>query len=343
MSVTLRVCEEECKWDALVEKSSHGTIFHTWKFLKTVEKHSGSKLYPLVGYNGTEPVGLYPLFFQKRLFLRMVFSPPPHCTVHYLGPLLIEREEVKASKKELTFLEFQKATDDFIYKDLRANYVSIVTSPGVKDSRPFIWDDYEVKPLYNYQLDISADLEDTVRKSRKGLQWDIRKAEKNGVKIRVGGSEDLIKVYESNERRYQEQNKADLTKKEYVMELFSVLDPGRFVVLVAEQNGIYVGGIIMLCYNKKAIGWMGPSKPAIKGLAVNDLLVWELVKKFKSEGYSLYEEGGNTERLCDFKTKYDPFLEPYFSFKKYKSSYSRILETFYMKIFRPLIARKRER
>jgi hypothetical protein len=48
MSIELRVAEknEGKSWDRMVEASTYGTIFHTWKWLKIIEKHTKSKLYP---------------------------------------------------------------------------------------------------------------------------------------------------------------------------------------------------------------------------------------------------------------------------------------------------------
>jgi hypothetical protein len=48
MNIELRVAEknEGKSWDRMVEASTYGTIFHTWKWLKIIEKHTKSKLYP---------------------------------------------------------------------------------------------------------------------------------------------------------------------------------------------------------------------------------------------------------------------------------------------------------
>jgi len=73
--VELKIAKNEDSeaWNNIVENSPQGTIFHTWKWLKIVEKHTNSKLYPIIGYKGTEPVGVYPLFFVKKKGIRLVF------------------------------------------------------------------------------------------------------------------------------------------------------------------------------------------------------------------------------------------------------------------------------
>ena len=64
-------------WDKIVDSSEMGTIFHKLDWLKAVEKHTKSTFYPLIGYEGREIVCLFPVFYKKRAFVKMAFSPPP--------------------------------------------------------------------------------------------------------------------------------------------------------------------------------------------------------------------------------------------------------------------------
>lgn len=72
MRMELKVAkdEEAEEWDKLVESSPHGTI-STWRWLKIAERYTNSKLYPLIGYRGTEPIGIYLLFLVKKKGVRL--------------------------------------------------------------------------------------------------------------------------------------------------------------------------------------------------------------------------------------------------------------------------------
>ena len=107
MTIDIKIGGEK-EWSKLEENLQQGTIFHTWKWLKIVEKHTRSKLYPIIGVKGTAIIGFYPLFYQKTFLFRFVFSPPPRVAVPYLGPIIIDYDELKQDKKESTFIEFQK-------------------------------------------------------------------------------------------------------------------------------------------------------------------------------------------------------------------------------------------
>jgi lipid II:glycine glycyltransferase (peptidoglycan interpeptide bridge formation enzyme) len=49
----------------------------------------------------------------------------------------------------------------------------------------------------------------------------------------------------------------------------------------------------------------------------NELLVWEMMKWAKMNGYNIVENSwGNTQRLCRFKSKFNPTVSIYFACEK---------------------------
>ena len=133
MDIELQIAEENEreKWNMLVENSSHGTIFHTWEWLKIVEKHVNMRLYPIIGMRGSNIIGIYPLFLHRNFILRAVFSPPPWVAVPYLGPVILEYEKLKQDKRESVFIAFQRKVDEFIREEMKAHYSLIKTAPGL--------------------------------------------------------------------------------------------------------------------------------------------------------------------------------------------------------------------
>ncbi len=191
--VELKVAKEDDElWDRLVESSPHGTIFHRWKWLKIAEKHTNSKLYPLIGYKGAEPVGVIPLFYQKKPFLKMVFSPPPHTAIPYLGPALVDYNKLKQTKKETNFVEFQRQVDEFITEELKANYTYISLPPVLLDPRPFQWTSYEVEPAYGYIMDLSNGVDYIWHKNcDRKLRQNIERVRRRVIYVEEGYREEL--------------------------------------------------------------------------------------------------------------------------------------------------------
>ena len=116
MAVTLTLADDtfEKTWDGCVVSSPHGTIFHTWQWLRLIEKQSSTKLLPILIYKGTVLIALYPVFLQKRYFYTLALSPPFGAYMVYLGPVIIDYESSKQDNKENLFIQIQQEVDKFI-------------------------------------------------------------------------------------------------------------------------------------------------------------------------------------------------------------------------------------
>jgi len=338
MSITLEITKDKELWNKLVEKSPHGTLFHTWKFLKIVEKHTNSKLYPIIGMKGTTPVGIYPLFLQKKFFLRLVFSPPPHVAVPYLGPAFIDYDKLKQSKKESIFVEFQEEVDEFLEYELSADYVSVYTPPNLPDSRPFRWSNYNIAPLYGYITKLNKDYNHIWKKLKKNLRRSIKKTKERGnVTISDGSKHELNILYELLTERYRVQGKVVKVSKDYLIDVFNLLHPNNMEIVIATYNNEIVTGVINLLYKSRLSSWIGSPKPNLMGIGVTDLVHWEIIKNACKRGLKEYEEvGAGTERLCKYKSKFNPELFVHFSCKRYISIKSNLAESLYFNILKPV-------
>lgn len=345
MTIEIKIASEKEaeEWDKLVDSSPHGTIFHTWKWLKIAEKHTNSKLYPIIGYKGTTPIGIFPLFYQKKVFLKMVFSPPPHTAIPSLGPALVDYDKLKQSKKETNFVEFQKQVDEFINEELKANYIYSSLSPGLLDPRPFKWTGYEVEPAYGYIMDLSNGVEYLWQKNcDRKLRQDIDRARRREISVEEGGKEELEVIYGLMVDRYAEQDRIVTVPKDYLLELYDSFS-GSLKIFVAKYEGEIVTGLIDVYYKDGIASWVGNPRPRVKmSPSPNDLLNWEAIKYACEHGFKYYETIGaaGDERLHGYYSKFNPELLVQFSVKRY-SYIAKGLETSYVKILKPMSARFR--
>lgn len=337
MTITLKICEDLSEWDSILEKSPHGTLFHTWKFLKIMEKHTKSRLYPLVGLKGTTPIGVYPLFFQKKYFLRLVFSPPPHVAVPYLGPAIADYDKMKQSRKESTFIGLQKKVDEFILDKLKPHYIYLSSPPGLLDSRPFRWTSYKVNMLYDYTLDLRSGKESVWNNMKSSLRNDIKRMRKKRLCVENGSKDELLYIYDSTTKRYEEQGRIATVSKEYLLDVYNEFHPKNLKVFVARYNGENVGGMITINHKRKLYCWVGITKSKLKGIQSNDLVQWEALKWACENGHEYYEMmGAGVERLCRYKSKLNPELSVCFSAVKYPSHISKVMQLVYSNILKPV-------
>lgn len=342
MRIELRIAEEDEreKWDALVETSPQGTIFHTWKWLKIMEKHTKSMLYPIIGMKGTTPIGIYPVFYLKNIFFKSVFSPPPWVSVPYLGPVIVDYDELKQDKKEAVFIEFQRKVDAFIQSELKTYFTLISSPPGLLDARPFKRSGYQVEPIYNYIIDLSKGEDYVWEQFKRNLRNDISRAKSREIFVEDGSKDELEWIINAIVTRYEEQNKVTSTSKEYIFDLYKAFYPQNMKIFVAKYNGELIGGIINIYYKNEILNWLGNVKASVEGISPNELLHWEAIKWAIEHDLKYYELiGANTERLCHYKSKYNPDLLICFSAKKYSSIISKLAETAYFKILKPMSAK----
>ena len=341
MEIDLRIAGEDgaAVWDKIVDSSPHGTIFHTWKWLKITEKHSRSRLYPVMGYKGSTVIGICPLFYQKMFGISCVFSPPPATAVPFLGPIIVGYDELKQNKRESVSLGFQKSIDKFIFSELKSNYALISLVPGM-DPRSFTWTDYNIKVLFDYNLDLGKGADRIWQDFDKHARDHIKKTEmiknKDGtIDIIQGSREDVGHLYDLVVRRYREQKKPVTVPREYLLDIWDAFHPDNLRVFAIRYNGRIIGGIVAILYKDRISFWIGGTRPEIKNFSPNELNHWETLKWACNNGFKVYEEfGANSANLCMSKSKYNPNLSVRFVAHKYSSFIYSLAERGYTDVLK---------
>ena len=327
MSLTLKVATNEDMdlWDDIVNRSPHGTIFHHWKFLKIMEKHSSisflgrsypGKLLAFIGFDLEKPVCICPIFFYDLPFMKTAYSPPLRTEVTYQGPVYADYDNLKCSKKEEYAVEFQKSMDSYLEK-LHVKITRIKTPPNNTDARAYTWNGYDVSPCYNYELDLKAGINSLWENCGKDLRKNVKKTSEKGVTVREGGREDLKYIFEAFISRYKMQAVPTEVAYEYVLDLYDCFYPDHLRFFMSEKDGKFLSGQLMLMHKGKTLTWIGTAKNSIEGVSPNDLLLWEIIRWSVENGYSTLElTWANTRRLCKYKSKFNPRAVPYFSCEK---------------------------
>lgn len=326
------------EWNTIISQSPHGTIFHEWDWLKIAEKHTGTTLYPLMGMKNGTCIGVFPLFFQKRGPIRMVFSPPPHTGLFYLGPALISPDILRQEKKERIALDFQKSFDDFIQYDLHAHYIHISLSPALADPRPFKWSGYSIRPGFDYQVDLSRGAESLYSLLDRKQRSDIKRAKERGMCFEIGGENEFEKILDLMDSRYAQQGKIVKVSKSYFFDLFRKFKQ-NIVVSAIKVDGDVVTGTIHIVDGSTFYNWQGNPKP-VNPLtpSPNDLLIWESIRYACDNGflnYTTLSAAGNKRLHTYYVAKCNPSLVIRYTATK-KSLMAGIFEKGYLSIVRPL-------
>ena len=323
------------KWNSLVEECVEGTIFHDLNWLRIVEKHTGSKLYPMIAFKGDEIVNVFPLFQQNEFtFLKTVISPHLRSHVPYLGPLFPHFNEYKQDKKDSISRGSHDAFNELIRR-MNAKYVEIVFSPGFLDMRPFQWNGYDVIPRYTYMQTL-GDVKSVWNGFKKELRKNINNAEKKGVTVSEGTKADVSLICSSVHQRLEEQEQSLDMPYQYFYDLCEVFHPKNLRIFVAEHNKENVGGVIVTCYNRRVSMWFGSVRAELRGLYPNDLLHWSVIKWACEQGFKEFEiVGANSPTISAFKSRYNLDLKLYFSVNKYSPQFLKYARSAYAKTLIP--------
>lgn len=291
-------------WDAFVDASPYGTLFHRWAFIKIMEKHSGQRLFTYGIYAGGELVCILPLFMKSYYGLRMISSPPPKIKATYMGFVLCGRYGTMSQRGREVFLESVTQQIDGILTGLRPNYVYIQVVPGFEDIRPFKWDGYGTKIGYEYAVDLSPSMDELWEGLSKDCRDRIKACRKLPITIKKGRDLDLF--YGLTKGDLKPQGKLTITDRTiaYLKDLMAEFTDSMWIDFMYCGDEA-VGISINYVYKDKFVGWIGSYKKNF-----GEYLEWDLISRAKAQGYRFYENpDANAKRLTQFKSKFNPTLE----------------------------------
>jgi hypothetical protein len=340
MTIELRIAKNNDaeEWNSLISQSSHGTIFHMWNWLKITEKYTDTKLYPLIGTKNDIPIGIFPLFFQKKGPVRMIFSPPPHAVLPYLGPVLAGYDILKQEKRENIFFNFQNSVETFI-ENLDVQYSSISLPPALQDPRPFSWSGYSVEPNYDYEVDVSKGIDYLNISLDRKQRSDLKRAKEKGMVVEIGTKKDFEIILNLLDIRYAQQAKIITASRKYLLDIYDAFTENIKVFVVTIDDDV-VTGSIDIQYRDTLYCWIGNPKPKKPiSPSPNDILISDMVK-YASENtfkyYTTFGAAGDKRLHKYYASRFDPALKIRYNVIK-RSSLSGILEKVYTNILKPFL------
>ena len=321
------------QWDNFIDESSYGLLYHKWSFLKLVEKYTNYEFLPYGIYKGEELICVFPLFYKKLLCLKLLFSPPPQSGIPYLGPVMHKDYDIMKQDKKESMVNFAAEEIDAELKRIAPNYFLVTTVPGFLDIRPFQWRNYQVTPGYTYAVNLKPKLEDIWEGFTSICRQNIRKGE--DLKCQLVRCDDTTILTDLLTGRYNEQGLNHNVDPAYLEEVLKTY-PENLILLILYDNDELIGATLNQAYHRY-LGWMGLPKPKNKKyINANESMVWKLMQQAKALGFSKFEiSGANKQNLCQYRSKFNPQLEMYFTLSK-KDSLGKLAEAFYYRFIKKI-------
>lgn len=308
--MSLELIRDREIWDAFVDASRYGLLFHKWDYITITAQHADYRLLPYGVYSGEELVCLVPLYLKSTHGVKTLFSPPPmQAVIPYQGFIPgggfdTLKQDGKEEIMKLVASDLSAEIDT-----ISPHYLSLVLVPGLADVRPFLWKGYTTRIHYTYTIDLSQSLQAIQNGFHYKLRNRIRKAEEAGMSLER--STDIAPLYAAISERFSEPDmNIPMVSRSYFDDLFRAYPDALAAYYLRDREGALTGAVAVQEY-KRFLLWMGT--PRIESTrAENEYLQWLLVRHAQAEGYRAFENAGaNTPDLNFFKSRFCSGLDIY--------------------------------
>lgn len=298
--------------------SSGFEVFHAPEALKVVADHADGDCRLYAARKGQETIGLLPVFVNDRVVGKTVTSPPPGLSVPRLGPLLMPNSPKRGKRERLNKSLIKEVLDD-VAVDEPTTLFRTLTPLGYDDPRPLAWNDLSIEPRFTYVVDLEgvSDIEDRWSSFSKSLRSEMRKLDELDVTIADEGRDGAHRIYQELRDRYREQSEDPPSKWSFVTDVVTALEDRSRAYVARDSTGRYLGGILVIYSNDRAYFWLGGVRNSYENVSVNTLVHRRIMDDIISDPelepiqeYDLF--GANTERLCEYKAKFDGDLAQYY-------------------------------
>ncbi|WP_255193473.1 GNAT family N-acetyltransferase [Natronobeatus ordinarius] len=310
-AVEIERCDDDGRWDDLLDRTARSTVFHRSVVLSALERHSAGTVHRLVGADESGPVGVCPLFELSKGGLTAVFTPPPRRGILFQGPLVFDAPTTSRETFGRRNERFVAACLDWIATEIGPSYERLCPTTEYVDVRPFERRGYAVCPQYTYVVDLSRDPDSLKRSFSRTPRRNIE-ARRTDVEIGVGDADDIRFIHRQVQNRYEAQGKAYTVPVEFLLELYEQSPEPIVTPYVGSLDGERKAGLIALFDETTAYFSEGGATPDA-GVPFNDHLHWRVMCDAKSRGLSAYDlQGANTPRICAYKSKFNPEVRTYY-------------------------------
>lgn len=250
-------------WNTLVRQSAQGKLFHTLKWLKSIDR----------------PFHIHGCFQQEALVGGMVLiEDPPRVALNryhfgpYLGVVL-----PPAVPKYLTNLRRHRDVMTVLANYAKEHFKAIDCHmvPEVVDVLPFVWAGYSTYVTYTYRIDLT-DLDQVWRNMEDKRRNDIRRAERDQITVDDKAKiEDVLGLAEKTYQRQEEEVhfSALATRVERAL-----LPDNQCRCFVAhDTDGTPLAGIFIVWDEKEAYYFLGGYNPeGHRGAGA--LAIWQAIR-----------------------------------------------------------------
>jgi lipid II:glycine glycyltransferase (peptidoglycan interpeptide bridge formation enzyme) len=175
------------------------------------------------------------------------------------------------------------------------------------------------QPAETLILDLNKSEKDLLVQMKQKTRYNIRLAEKKGVKIEISKDKQNLDVFWNLVQETAERDGVVFHSRDYYEKMIEAIPGENLELLLAkDKNGKIIGAVLVSFYGEMATYLHGASSSQDRNLMANYLLQWEAIKRAKKKGMQKYDFFGiavnkNQKKwagITRFKKGFAPESEP---------------------------------
>jgi lipid II:glycine glycyltransferase (peptidoglycan interpeptide bridge formation enzyme) len=279
----------KAEWEEFVRKSSPDSFLHSWNWGE-FNRCGGEKIWRLGLFEGErlEAVALV-IKVKARRGVFLFVPQGPIVAKSYSKEKVIETLKdylAELGKKENT--AFVRISPIFARSEENLN---IFRKAGFRDA-PI----HMMHPETTWILDIGRNEEDIMKEMRKTHRNLIRRAEKDGVVIEQGDTEEHLKAFYAIHMETVKRHHFVPFSYEYMKnELESFRADGQIRIFNARYQGKVISSAIVVFYGNEAFYHHGASSSEYAKVPSSYLVLWEAIREAKRRGMEKFNFYGIVE------------------------------------------------
>jgi peptidoglycan pentaglycine glycine transferase (the first glycine) len=177
----------------------------------------------------------------------------------------------------------------------------------------------DMQPREILSLDISENEKDILEKTKQKTRYNIRLAEKKGVKIFVSREQRHVDEFCRLVKITAKRDGITSHPENYYRKMFEAIPPEILKLYVAEYEGKIIAANLILVFGSMATYMHGASDNEYRNVMAPYLLQWQQILDAKKAGCEKYDFGGvktgnaggkSWEGITKFKTGFAPEADP---------------------------------
>lgn len=277
------------RWDEYAAKGKFFGLLQSWKWGEFKEQ-MGWKVYRIAIEEKGIITGIAQLLIKS--------FPGNLASIAYLprGPMLNWEDETAVGS---VFDEIHKIAREnrAVFLKIEPPLISTVENHDQIRKYLFTYSPITNQPKNTIIIDIKSDENTILAEMRKKTRQYIRRAEREGIKVRIGTKADML-IITSLMKSTGKRQAFSVRSKEFYQKQYEILTRnGEYVLLIAEKDGQVLAFRTISAFGQHAAEFHAGSIDETDALHPNYLLVWEGIQWAKKRGCSTYDMWGIPDDL----------------------------------------------